>query len=242
VDVHIGRLLEAVDHLGFAHNTIVIFTADHGERGGAHGMSGKGGDMYKETVRVPLAVRGPGVAGAGRTTTALGSAVDLAPTLLALTGLGDGARAQAYPALHGVNLAPAMFDPAARTDRDHRGILFDYVTASGPGTPSAKGGHEPRGLLRGTFDGRYKFARYFALHEHQMPADWASLLAHNDLELYDTLADPNELVNLAAAPETHKDRILALNSRINSLITSEIGADTGAIYPQGGDGRYELKT
>jgi len=41
-------------------------------------------------------------------------------------------------------------------------------------------------------------------------------LAHNELELYDTGADPDELVNLAAMPETHKDLILALNAKINS--------------------------
>jgi arylsulfatase A-like enzyme len=241
VDAHIGRLLTAVDRLGFAQNTIVVFTSDHGERGGAHGMSGKGGDMYKETVRVPLIVRGPGVAARGDATPALGSAVDLAPTLLALAGLSDSARAKRYPALHGVDLTPAMFDATARTDRDHRGILFDYVTANGPGTPSAHAGREPRGLFRGTFDGRHKFARYFALHEHHIPTDWATLLAHNDLELYDTGADPDELVNLAARPETQKDLILALNAKVNSLIANEIGVDSGAIYSKGEDGRYELK-
>lgn len=241
VDAHIGRLLDAVDILGFGHNTIVIFTSDHGERGGAHGMSGKGGDMYKETVRVPLIVRGPGVTASGETTTALGSAADLAPTLLALAGMDDRARAQRHPALHGVSLAPAIFDPEARTDRDRRGILFDYVTAPRPGASPSPEGRRPRGLLRGTFDGRHKFARYFALHEHHAPADWATLLAHNDLELYDTLTDPDELVNLAAEPETHKDLILALNEQINSLIANEIGADNGAMYPDGADGRYELK-
>ena len=241
VDAHIGRLLAAVDGLGFAHDTIVILTSDHGERGGAHGMSGKGGDMYKETVRVPLIVRGPGITARGRATAALGSAVDLAPTLLALAGLSDVARIRRYPDLHGVSLAPAMFDAAARTDRDRRGILFDYVTASGPGSPSAREGREPRGLLRGTFDGHYKFARYFALHEHHIPTDWATLLAHDDLELYDTRVDPQELVNLAANPQAHADLILSLNARINTLIATEIGADTGAMYPNGEDGRYELK-
>jgi arylsulfatase len=240
VDGHIGQLLEAVERLGFARNTVVILTADHGERGGAHGMSGKGGDMYKETIRVPLIVRGAGIS-AGRATTSLAGAVDLAPTLLSLAGLSDAARASRYPDLHGVNLAPVFADPAARTERDRRGILFDYVTAAGPGTPAAREGREPRNLLRGVYDGRYKFARYFALREHHIPADWATLVAHNDLELYDVAKDPDELVNLAADPEAHRELILGLNAKVNALIAAEVGADTGAIYPGGAGGQFQLK-
>ena len=74
-------MLDAVEKLGFTHNTIVVVTADHGERGGAHGgMLGKGADIYKETVRVPLIVRHPDVRGG--LTDALAGGVDLAPTLL----------------------------------------------------------------------------------------------------------------------------------------------------------------
>jgi arylsulfatase len=81
VDQHVGAMLDAVEKLGFTHNTIVVVTADHGERGGAHGgMLGKGADIYKETVRVPLIVRHPDVRGG--LTDALAGGVDLAPTLL----------------------------------------------------------------------------------------------------------------------------------------------------------------
>jgi arylsulfatase len=89
------------------------------------------------------------------------------------------------------------------------------------------------------FDGRYKFGRYFRLTEHHQPRDWEILLAHNDLELYDTQADPDEIINLAFRPEEHKARILDLNAKVNALIESEIGLDNGSIYP-GSASQYSL--
>src|SRR5205823_65819 len=130
VDQHIGQVLDAVDHLGLAGDTIVILTADHGEQAGAHGLGGKGGTMYKETLRVPLIVRAPGIA-AGVASPALAGSVDLAPTMLALAGADAGVRAGRYPDLHGVDLTPVFRDRIARTARDERGILFDFLSAPG---------------------------------------------------------------------------------------------------------------
>ncbi|HEY4343360.1 MAG TPA: sulfatase, partial [Parvibaculum sp.] len=84
-----------------------------------------------------------------------------------------------------------------------------------------------RGLHRGVFDGRYKFARFFAMGEHHIPTDWESLLAHNDLALYDTETDPNELDNLALSPERHRDLISRLNAQTTALIETEVGQDDG---------------
>ncbi|MNL48980.1 hypothetical protein D3C87_1718810 [compost metagenome] len=81
------------------------------------------------------------------------------------------------------------------------------------------------------FDGRYKFARYFAPGEHHAPITWEQLTTHNDLELYDTRTDPEEIVNLAAQPERHKDLILRLNAMTNALIAREVGEDRGGEYP-----------
>jgi arylsulfatase len=232
VDQHIANVLDALDRFGLADNTIVILTADHGERGGAHGgMRGKGADVYKETVRVPLIVRHPDVRG-GDVTDALASAVDLAPTLLGFAGLDDAARASRYPDLPGVDLRAAIANPRARTARDERGLLFNYGTPGG--AINAEGpvaGNAPRVLIRGVFDGRYKFARYFRVTEHHQPHDWETLVAHNDLELYDTTADPDEIVNLAHEPAEHKARILELNAKVNALMDTEVGTDDGSIYP-----------
>jgi arylsulfatase len=239
VDQHVGAVLDALERLGLAERTVVVVTADHGERGAAHGgMLGKGADIYKETLRVPLIVRHPDARGG--TTDALASAVDLAPTLLDLAGLDDAARQERYPDLHGVSLRPAIADPRARTTRDERGILFNYGTAGG--AVNADGpvpGNTTRGLIRGAFDGRYKFGRYFRATEHHTPRDWETLLARNDLELYDTARDPGEIVNLAHRPEEHRERILELNAKVNALIDTEIGADDGAMYP-GPTSQYQL--
>jgi arylsulfatase len=230
VDQHVGALLAALERLDLADDTIVVVTADHGERGGAHGgMVGKGADVYKETLRVPLIVRHPGLRGGS--TDALAGGIDLAPTLLGFAAVSDAARAVRYPALKGVDLRDVISNERPRTARDERGILLNYVTAGAltPDGPAANVAQ--RGLIRGVYDGRYKFARYFKVTEHHQPRDWETLLARNDLELYDTQQDPDEIVNLAAQPEAHRDRILALNAKINALIDTEVGADDGSIYP-----------
>ena len=243
VDQHVGTVLNGLDRLGLTRDTIVLATADHGELGGAHGgMLGKGADIYKETLRVPLMVRHPDVHSSGASDALVGS-VDLVPTLLAFAGLTDAERVQRYPALHGIDFGAVVAAASARTARDVRGILFDYGTPAGglgPNGPTAAAGGSVRGLIRGVFDGRYKFGRYFRLTEHHLPRDWETLLAHNDLELYDTHADPDELRNLAFHPEEQRGRILELNAKVNELIATEIGADDGAMYP-GGAARYALQ-
>ncbi len=134
-----------------------------------------------------------------------------------------------------MDVRAVVADARARTARDERGILFNYGTPSGPlgsnGPAADSPGGTVRGIIRGVFDGRYKFGRYFRITEHHEPRDWDTLLAHNDLELYDTQADPDEIVNLAARPQAQQARVLELNAKVNALIDSEIGSDDGSMYP-----------
>lgn len=85
IDDAFGRLLDTLDAAGVADETLVVFTSDHGEMNGCHGRYGKS-VFYEESIRVPLAVRGPGVSD-GRTVGDPVSAIDLFPTLLDLCGL-----------------------------------------------------------------------------------------------------------------------------------------------------------
>lgn len=84
IDAQIGRVLMRLRDLGVDDNTMVIFTADHGESIGAHGCQDKGHFMYEETYRIPLLMRCPGVL--PRRDAALVSLVDLYPTIMDLVG------------------------------------------------------------------------------------------------------------------------------------------------------------
>src|SRR6266542_3142884 len=100
-DAQIGRILAALDELGLAENTIVVFTSDHGEALGDHYQTGKGPTNYDSIVRVPLIVRGPGVP-AGRRVAGLVEHVDVAPTLLEAAGV------ESYTGMKGRSLDPLL--------------------------------------------------------------------------------------------------------------------------------------
>jgi arylsulfatase A-like enzyme len=85
IDPHLGAVLDAVAARGDAGRTIVVYTSDHGEMGGAHGMAQKR-FLYEESVRVPLILAYPGLERA-ETRERLVSNVDLAPTLAGLAGV-----------------------------------------------------------------------------------------------------------------------------------------------------------
>jgi len=112
VDRHIGAVLDALEASGQADNTIIIFTSDHGEQGGAHHLRQKGSVAFQESVNVPLVIADPRHPGANRTD-AVGSHLDLAPTILAFAGLSEDERRKRYPLLKGYDLSGVVCDPAS---------------------------------------------------------------------------------------------------------------------------------
>lgn len=84
VDEAIGRVLDAVDRLGLADSTTVVFTADHGDMEGAHNRFDKGPYFYDEVWRIPLVVRAPERQGAVQD--AFVSLLDVGETLFGLVG------------------------------------------------------------------------------------------------------------------------------------------------------------
>jgi len=86
VDENVGKLLDALDEAGLADNTVVVFTADHGDLMGDAGLVLKGPWLFEGLINVPAIWRVPGAAGAGGRTDGLFSSCDIAPTLLALAG------------------------------------------------------------------------------------------------------------------------------------------------------------
>ncbi len=87
MDKYIGRILDKLDELGLADNTIVVFTTDHGHFFGQHGLQAKGGFHYEDLIKLPFLVRYPGRVPAGRRSGAIQSLVDLAPTFLSFCGI-----------------------------------------------------------------------------------------------------------------------------------------------------------
>lgn len=86
IDDGVGQILKTLAHKGLADNTIVMFTTDHGELLGTHGLLHKGPPSYRQLVEVSMLMKGPGVR-AGQTQHALTNHIDLAPTFLDLAGV-----------------------------------------------------------------------------------------------------------------------------------------------------------
>lgn len=84
MDKYIGQILDKLDELGLTDNTIIVFTTDHGHFFGQHGLQAKGGFHYEDLIKLPFIVRYPGHVPAGRTSDAIQSLVDLAPTFLSM--------------------------------------------------------------------------------------------------------------------------------------------------------------
>jgi choline-sulfatase len=174
MDACAGRVLDALDELGLAENTLVLYTTDHGEMLGEHGLRGKF-NFFEPSANIPLIARLPGRVPAGGTSHALIDQGDFVPTLIDVCGLDPAPRSQP---LDGASIAPALVDPAA------------------PGKPFAFGeyslGNGRPFYMRRT--ARWKYVYYTAgrtgAADRPEPAE----------ELYDLDADPGELRNLAADP------------------------------------------
>lgn len=100
MDKYIGVILDRLEELGLADNTLVLFTSDHGHLFGHHGLIAKGPFHYEDLVRVPFIARWPKRISAAAKSDALQSLVDLAPTFLSAVG-GDVPRT-----MSGVNQLP----------------------------------------------------------------------------------------------------------------------------------------
>jgi arylsulfatase A-like enzyme len=109
IDHNVGRMLEALDTLGCRDNTLVIYTTDHGELLGNHGLYLKHPIPYEDLLRVGLVMQGPGVP-AGQVVREPVSTLDLAPTFYEYAGLPVPATIQ------GRSLQPLLTEPAATRD------------------------------------------------------------------------------------------------------------------------------
>ena len=94
-DQCLAVILAALDDIDQWDNTVVVFTSDHGDQCGSHGLRSKGPWNYEETMRIPLYLSAPGLTAEGTATESLTSHTDLAATNL---GVGRGGRPPICPA------------------------------------------------------------------------------------------------------------------------------------------------
>jgi arylsulfatase len=249
-DRRLQLILNALSDLDLWKDTVVVFTADHGEMGGAHGgLRGKGPMCYEANLHVPLIVAHP-AGKAGKSCTALTSHLDLLPTFVGLTGLPAAKHPAPIKALPGRDFSALVGDPEKADLHALRpGVLFNYVGLStvdadyflaaffrlaqrqrAPDLTDIK--LDKRGFLSFVFDGRYKLGRFYAPNDFNTPKTLEELFKHNDLQVFDFKTDPNEVTNLALQPEKNKDTIVRMNTLLNELMAREVGANDGSFLPK----------
>lgn len=113
VDSQVGRVLDRLDELGLAENTIVVVWGDHGFLLGEHAIWGKH-CLFEHALRSPLMIRYPDLPSAGQTSQAVVETVDIFPTLTDLCEL------KAPEELDGQSLRPWLLDPATATAKPAR--------------------------------------------------------------------------------------------------------------------------
>ena len=178
IDEQVGRILTELDRLGLSDDTIVVFTSDHGMQLGSQELIYKN-VPFDESARVPFVLRWPGRVAPGRDDLLLGS-VDIAPTLLGLMGQADRIPAQ----MVGVDCSDALLD----RDGAQRPSCAPYL-----GPPFEPGEPDVRGL-------RTRTHKIVVAHQQ----DGARL----DIRLYDLVADPYELCDLADTEPAIRDTML----------------------------------
>ncbi len=172
IDAQVGRVLDKLDELKLAENTLVIFTSDNGGLSTSEGSptsnaplrAGKGW-LYEGGIRVPLIVRWPGVVKAGSMCAVPVISTDYFPTILAAAG------APLHPEWHmdGVSLLPVLKQSGELTARAHYWHYPHYGNQGGV----------PGGAVR---DGDWKLIEFFE---------------DDRVELYNLVSDPGEAVDLA---------------------------------------------
>ncbi|MCZ6632066.1 MAG: sulfatase-like hydrolase/transferase [bacterium] len=191
VDRSVAKILRALEESGKADETIVVFTSDHGEMVGDHGILGKT-VLYEESVKVPLLIRVPWLGRHQRRIDGNFGHIDLVPTILDLMG-------QAVPDhLEGVSRKEVLDGEATLADND---VFIQWNRSDGHPRAGEAAVNPPmatpwRSVVSAD---RWKL----------------NLSAHDQCELYDLNTDPYEMVNLFDVPE-QRDCVQDLARRIGA--------------------------
>jgi N-acetylglucosamine-6-sulfatase len=190
VDDRVGRMVKTLRRTGQLSNTVIVFTSDNGWLNGEHRIPGDKFLPYEESIRVPLIIRGPGIA-EGRKVKRQVANIDLAPTLAGLAGV------KARRRMDGVSLAPTL--------RRHQNPPKRALEIEAP-RPLFEGAIPINAWDRpyvGVRTARYTYVLWTETSEE---------------ELYDRRTDPFQLQNLAQDPAhaTIKARLVARMRKLES--------------------------
>jgi len=191
VDDSVGGILEALDRLDLADDTIVVYTSDQGWYLGEQGWYDKRW-MYEPSFRTPLVVRWPGVVEAGSTSDALAQNLDFASTFLEAAGVAPPAD------LQGRSLVPVLRGESGADETLRDAAYYRYEESRGAHTVPRHEGVATR---------EAKLIRYLDLLDDEGDAI---------LELYRLDVDPEERDNLAGRPE-HAELERSMLDRLEAL-------------------------
>jgi iduronate 2-sulfatase len=206
MDAQLGRVLDALDELGLAENTIIVLWGDHGWHLGDHGMWCKHSN-FEQATRAPLIICAPGQTTAGGSSDAVVEFVDIYPTLCDLAGLPKPRHLQGY------SLKPLLDGSATEVGDNTAFHVYPRVE------PDSKAQ-----VLGQTI----RTARY-RMVEWQLPGG-----AVHARELYDYELDPTETVNLVDKPE-HKALVAELSGKLAARLgaPAPAGVTLQAVTPVG---------
>jgi arylsulfatase A-like enzyme len=202
MDAQVGRVVAALDRLGLAEKTLIVFTSDHGYHMGEHGLWQKQ-SLFEGSARVPLLIVAPGTAKPGTVVDEPVGQIDLFPTLAELAGI------EAPGNLQGQSLVPLLKDPTAKG----RGWAITQVVRGGVGNPK---GSAAKGA------GGRRFFGYSLRTERWRYTEWDE--GAQGAELYDHENDPGELANLAAKPE-HAATVAELSRQLREAVKGTFPPD-----------------
>ncbi|MEO7653986.1 MAG: sulfatase-like hydrolase/transferase, partial [Bryobacteraceae bacterium] len=174
IDDLMGKVQSTLERGGIRDNTVVLYSADHGDSMGSHRVPDKGDYMFDPVARIPFLLSWPGHI-RPQVIAPPASQVDMLPTLLGLCGIADPVRR------HGRSFAKPLTGTIAPGNSP---VFSEYNQFYGENFP-----------VRAIITEKFKYVHYFG----------------PEGELFDRKGDPNELTNLAAAPD-HADTVKSMQA------------------------------
>lgn len=178
IDAQVGRMLDALDQLGLADNTIVVFWSDHGYHLGEHNGIWQKRTLFEQGAKAPLIIRAPNIKGNGQACRRVVEFIDIYPTLTELANIPTPKE------IEGQSLTPLLKDPLSMWNS------FAITQVLRP----ADSRLDTPVMGRSIRSERWRYS------------DWAE--GKHGVELYDHFADPMEFNNLAIKPTRDNQKVM----------------------------------